>query len=816
MIAWKRALRRRPDEATLVFDGDHWIAALLSLWHVGRLLVLNIHLHPKIPYREWLQQVHRMEQLRRDLQNSYTYLAGDLNATDPTNHITVKGIRRTTAIDHAFIHSPVAEARHQLLSSCSSHAVIVITVTLLTKYADVWAWRRFRWRRASPSDMDAMGAALDVACPHPGTTGRLRRLASRGDGIAYSPPPGHASAHAPPCPAPFPSGARPVGPATSGSPGGCRGARHAEAPRRPPRCLHHISHALSPAPPPAPWSRSAASSPAKRPSSSPETPAWTKSSVSPPGKRAIDFCTSATSSLCPLIVGPVARSSLELPTVQLLALLRAGLPPDHPDTPQTFLQNLNSRPLLTPDSLAHRRLGKCTLAVSSDKITRSLLFWAGGGVQHGLHQSLLQAEAGTPTVLNETGRYGICKGKPSKPLPRHLARSFPQVDVESAASGTLSGIASDRLAANREVLGAYTPVAFSYRPGLSSAFMVLVGRAAIYASLLEHGSCAICDWDQSDAYLRVVREFTQRLLHCLLHVWDCSQWAHNFYIRLVIRVITCEGFAPPFSTGKGGNQGYAFAALDYQAPSHVLTLSLAINWYVALPLRLPSHNVPLPATTLVSSDDRRFLAPTLPEVVAMADASRDASRRAGRIVHPDKLEYFLARLGHHGITLERSPVPDSEMYTNTTPPELVGIPLLLELPLHRAANKALTALCNVHKSTARGPAAPVICLRSLHSFGLSVLDYVASGVLFPPESLRPHQRMTDSVYSAAFRLPAWVHRSLLRLPLASGGFGSPGVTLRSHLHLLTSYLRASWSTNLLAVPASHLHLSLPPPGWLAP
>ena len=78
------------------------------------------------------------------------------------------------------------------------------------------------------------------------------------------------------------------------------------------------------------------------------------------------------------------------------------------------------------------------------------------------------------------------------------------------------------------------------------------------------------------------------------------------------------------------------------------------------------------------------------------------------------------------------------MYTSTTPPELVGIPLPPELPLHRSANKALTELRNVHKSTARGPASPALRLRSLHSFGLSVLDYVASGVLFAPDTLRPH------------------------------------------------------------------------------
>ena len=506
---------------------------------------------------------------------------------------------------------------------------------------------------------------------------------------------------------------------------------------------------------------------------------------------------------------PLSKPSLELPTVHLVALLRANLTPDHPSTPARYLQSVNTRPLLTTESLAERRLGKRSLAVSADNVTRSLLFRAGGGVHVGVLHSLLQAEAGTTTVLNETGRYGIYKGKPAKPLPPHLARSFRPVDVESATSGTLSGIAADRLAANLEISGAYTPVVFSYRTGHSATFMVLAGRAAVWRSLQEHLSCALCDSDKSDVYLRVVREATHRLLRCLPHVWDYSGWGRRYYSRLVIRVITREGFAAPFSTGEGGNQGDAFAALYYQTPSHVLTLSLDVDWAIALPLHLPDHNVSLPATVLVYSDDRRPISPTLQGAVSLADATRDSSRRAGRVIHPDKLEYFLLRLLPHGIQLERSPVPDSEMSTSTAPLELVGVPLLPELPLHRAANKALKAIRAVHKSTERGPAAPALRLRSLHAFGLFVLDYIAGGVLFSPDDLKPHQQATDGVYLAAFRLPPWTHRSLLRLPLKSGGFGSPDVSLRARLQLLNTYLRASWSTNLLAVAASHYLPSLP-------
>ena len=119
---------------------------------------------------------------------------------------------------------------------------------------------------------------------------------------------------------------------------------------------------------------------------------------------------------------------------------------------------------------------------------------------------------------------------------------------------------------------------------------------------------------------------------------------------------------------------------------------------------MPRHCIPLLATLLVYSDDRLFLAPTLHRAVALADDSREAARRAGRIAHPDKLEYFVAHLQRHGMTLDRNPVPDSEPYTSTSPPELVGTPFLSEPPLHCAANKTLSALSSQIHSVARAGA----------------------------------------------------------------------------------------------------------------
>ena len=106
--------------------------------------------------------MRNMEQLRCDIPPDYSFLSGDLNATDapdsplasslspsgalhnylritPTGtptHTVVKGMPQAMAMDHSFVHGPVAEAHQQLLPSHSTHAVIIVTVTLLTRSSD--------------------------------------------------------------------------------------------------------------------------------------------------------------------------------------------------------------------------------------------------------------------------------------------------------------------------------------------------------------------------------------------------------------------------------------------------------------------------------------------------------------------------------------------------------------------------------------------------------------------------------------------------------------------------------------------------------
>ena len=374
--------------------------------------------------------------------------------------------------------------------------------------------------------------------------------------------------------------------------------------------------------------------------------------------------------------------------------------------------------------------------------------------------------------------------------------------MESGVSGPASGIATTRLAADLELTSTYTPASFAYRPGHSALGLALVARAATYTALSTHGSCAICDWDESDAYLRVLRQDNSRLCSRLRATWDFGPWADGFYNRLVIRVATREGFAHPFSTEEGGNQGDGFAQLHYQAPSLVITRAMRPNTSITLPLTVPGHSASLPATHLSYSDDRRFITPSLTDVAAMATDCRECSRRAGRIIHPDKQEFSLIDSRPGRPTLVTADVPQHTGTTTTAPPEVVGIPILPELPLLRVINKTRTSLDRARKASRNREACPILQLRSLHAFGLSPLDYVTSGVLIPPPSLRPHQVAINNAYRHAFRLPPWAHSAFLHLPLQQGGPGAPFLAYRAPLNLLRTYLRASWGPNTLAVAAT--------------
>ena len=195
--------------------------------------------------------------------------------------------------------------------------------------------------------------------------------------------------------------------------------------------------------------------------------------------------------------------------------------------------------------------------------------------------------------------------------------------------------------------------------------------------------------------------------------------------------------------------------------------------------------------------------------------SRECSRRAGRIIHPDKQEFSLIDSRPNRPTLVTADVPQHTGSTTTAPPGVVGIPILPELPLLRVINKSRASLDRARKASRNREACPILHLRSLHAFGLSPLDYVTSGVLVPPPSLRPHQTAINNEYRHAFRLPPLAHSAFLHPPLQQGGPSAPLLAYRAPLNLLRTYLRASWGPNTLAVAATESLISpRRPTPWL--
>ena len=171
---------------------------------------------------------------------------------------------------------------------------------------------------------------------------------------------------------------------------------------------------------------------------------------------------------------------------------------------------------------------------------------------------------------------------------------------------------------------------------------------------------------------------------------------------------TREGFTHPFSTEEGGNQGNGFAQLDYQAPGLVITRAMRPNTSITLPLDIPRQLVALPATQLTYSDNRRFISPSLSDVAAMPTDCRECSRHAGRIIHPDKQDFSLIDSCPGRPTLVAADVPQHTGATSTAPPEVVGIPILPELPLLRITNKARTAVNRACKASRKREACPIL------------------------------------------------------------------------------------------------------------
>ena len=115
-----------------------------------------------------------------------------------------------------------------------------------------------------------------------------------------------------------------------------------------------------------------------------------------------------------------------------------------------------------------------------------------------------------PSVSDVSVQYTIDRRKPS--VPAWVICAFWTVTMSSPVPAYEAGSARLRLTSCLEASGAITPKVFAYREGLPTSAPVLVAWAAAERSLARYSSVAIGDHDESDAFFRIVREDSARLI----------------------------------------------------------------------------------------------------------------------------------------------------------------------------------------------------------------------------------------------------------------------------------------------------------------
>ena len=178
-----------------------------------------------------------------------------------------------------------------------------------------------------------------------------------------------------------------------------------------------------------------------------------------------------------------------------------------------------------------------------------------------MHQQLLLARAGIPSLSNHAFQMGIDKGKGDG----HLYASYTLVPLTSRIPCSESRVAQRLTNITLEASLRYTPEVFSYRQHLRPAFKAVTFRAAVVSSLSHHRTCCFAGWDKSNAYPMVIRAEAEQLYSLLQPACNGGSWCEQYFGRLHIHPLTTDGFAPAFTPDEGFNRGDNYSGEGYQA-----------------------------------------------------------------------------------------------------------------------------------------------------------------------------------------------------------------------------------------------------------
>ena len=189
----------------------------------------------------------------------------------------------------------------------------------------------------------------------------------------------------------------------------------------------------------------------------------------------------------------------------------------------------------------------------------------------------------------------------------NVLKSYRPVSVGSAVAGIEGGCAQRRLNDTAELAATLPPDLLAYRQGKQQPFVALAARAAATICLVNFATVALAEWDESDAYFRVVRGQTTQVMQLAAPAWDFGSWSVQFYGRQLICPLTCDGFPESVAPQEGHNQGCRMAGEGFNSTQAVITAALPKPDDVSI----PSPRCPLPASHICFSDDRLFVQPSL-------------------------------------------------------------------------------------------------------------------------------------------------------------------------------------------------------------
>ena len=826
VLGWRRSLQHPATPPRIEHDAADLLVSSVRHHTLGFLLLASVHVHPDLDYKSRRAILINLTTLATYLRAALELVGGDFNmsrtctrhplaaacrgdgcmlrfrpafpADTPTHYSSSGGVPKATCIDHVFTKGARSITDADVLPSPTPHKPLLVSVEPLEGLADIRSWRMVRWRHSPPGTLPRLAALIDLLWGW---------LASYPVGPkAFHQSLWAAARHLIPHPRPVDHVLRDLrrrsAPRTDAELADLREFVAATAARhgveRPDEVLRSttITGATKgalcrPSNPLRPYSGIQPDLGCELPTATArlqevhdQASATTRHRGHTPD---LDFLTATYD---PSKWDPYFDPIAHLPAGLLGDLLAAGVDPRDRPRRGLFSRQVAEGPVLRPDRIWRSVTSPGSLFAGLDQCPQALLHHLRHGGVQGVQRHLQLVDAGADSLSLDSVMMGIDK---NKPFP-HLFKAHRPVTLTSPLTRAESRAARDMLVPSLEVSGTLPPNAFAYRSDIRPAFLALALRATVFSSLERHGSAAITDWDSADAFLRQQREDCTHLHSILQLPWDFGPWAVKYYGRLRIHPLTADGFAPPYVTEEGWNQGDNPSGDTYQVGELVVSGSLP---------HFPDVHVPpcpggVPVSNLSYSDDRRLVRPTLPSLVALTRLCTRATVAKGGLVHMDKLRFFALQITDSGLDQVTSTVPYYLTPTSQATPQIVGIPLSHALKPPNAYADLAKQVTRMRRRIETLPTTTVLALRSLWAFILSQLDYIASGVAVPPEQIEDLSIQSRAYYRHVLGLPCWTSRALLALPPSSGGPGCPHLPLRSACHLLVTYTQATCSRSLLA------------------